>query len=139
MNDYPEWVLQYMRLRFTPNGRMRDTGVDCYGLVRLILMEQCGFSLPAYDLHYDGQDSDQVCGAHVQHVVSQPEWRQVSTPRQFDVALLMGPGGNASHCGLYCTTSRIIHITKHTGVVVERANAMKASGPVMGHIRYEAR
>jgi cell wall-associated NlpC family hydrolase len=49
------WAAQYVGLRFKANGRCReDGGIDCYGLVRLVLLEQYGIELPRYDGSHTG-------------------------------------------------------------------------------------
>lgn len=51
----PAWVAAYVGLPFRKNGRTRD-GVDCWGLVRLVLMEQFGRDVPAWDGAHTGPD-----------------------------------------------------------------------------------
>jgi cell wall-associated NlpC family hydrolase len=42
----PNWAAQYVGLPFRDKGRAR-TGLDCYGLVVLVLREQFGVEVPS--------------------------------------------------------------------------------------------
>lgn len=44
-------VETYVGLPYKHLGRTREEGVDCYGLVRLVLQENCGITLPDYHYH----------------------------------------------------------------------------------------
>ena len=44
----PAWTTSYLTIPYRERGRSR-TGVDCYGLVRLVFQERRGIELPSYD------------------------------------------------------------------------------------------
>lgn len=48
----PAWVRDYVGIQFTPRGRRRDEGLDCWGLIRLVYAEQWGVYLPSFDADY---------------------------------------------------------------------------------------
>lgn len=46
------WANQYVGIPYLEKGRSRE-GADCWGLVRLILLEQTGLELPSYSEKYE--------------------------------------------------------------------------------------
>jgi cell wall-associated NlpC family hydrolase len=83
-------------LPFVDGGRC-TAGVDCWGLVRLVLTERAGLDLP----FYDGVSASD--GATVRDIVRQEaaasEWIQVDLAaiKELDVVLMRGPGGRGRH------------------------------------------
>ena len=48
MIELPDWVSAYVGLPFKEGGRHRD-GLDCYGLLRLVINERFGGTVPEYE------------------------------------------------------------------------------------------
>ena len=48
MSDLPDWCAQYIGLPFVEGGRDRS-GLDCYGLLRLVINERYAGSVPEYE------------------------------------------------------------------------------------------
>jgi len=64
--DVPAWIADYVGLPFKAHGRERN-GVDCWGLVRLVLAERFRLALPSYAGGYagveDAEDIGRLTGA----------------------------------------------------------------------------
>lgn len=92
-------VGQYIGLPFRTHGRTRD-GLDCWGLVRLVLAEQWGLAVPCYGERY--RDARRDAGAIAREIAAErARWGEVGPggERPGDVALLRIRGLEA-HVGL---------------------------------------
>lgn len=125
---------RYVGLPFVDGGRGPDS-VDCWGLVCLVYRECLGIDLPPY-----GDVS-----AHNLRVVSRsfdagkdgPEWVQVETPQQHDVALMRLPSsGRAGHVGVYDGAGRILHAEKASGTMLESVKSTMIASRIIGYWRH---
>lgn len=123
----PDWVQQYIGLPYRDRGRTR-AGLDCFGLVRLVLAEQADIELPEYSMApMDAADrartfADEACSGVWQPV-------RVDGARCFDVARckVMHRDGAAvrpvlSHVGIYVAPGLVLHIEDGTRSVIVRAD-----------------
>ena len=128
-----DWCGKYVGIPFVSGGR--DTsGCDCYGLVRLILQEEYGMSLPVLNGDYTNALSVEetkllfceniplLCG----ECIKEPEEKSVA---------LMNMCGRLCHVGLYAGDGYIIHSRHKVGVVCERLSSPQLAGRVEGWYR----
>lgn len=132
----PAWATDYIGLPFADHGRTRD-GVDCWGLVRLILAEQFGIIVPSYDGTYrhttDRGDLD--------HLISRERafaWSEVhpGTERAGDVVLLRCLGA-ACHVGLVLAAGVMIHAEVGLNTVLDRYDSTRWQARVIGIYRWD--
>ena len=119
------------------SGGRDKAGLDCYGLVRLVLMEQYGFDLPVLNGDYTNalniaetkrlfcENVPLLCGV------------RIDRPEEKVVALLR-MGGPLCHVGLYAGDGYIIHARHKVGVVCERLTSPQLSGRVEGWYRVDS-
>lgn len=121
--DLPvRWPDAYVGLRFRDGGRARPA-VDCWGLVRLVLMECCGIEVPGYG---DVAAADLMAVAlRISAQSAVDPWTPVTAPRAFDVATMTGrhrsAGGShlvVAHVGVVVDAGRLLHIEAASGAVV---------------------
>lgn len=102
----PEWVAGYIGIPYKDKGRDRS-GCDCWGLVRLILGEVFGISVPSYAGDYvEASDSSSVTEAVQQGL--RDGWRKVEGARGGDL-LILRIAGRPWHCGLLVTPRLFLH------------------------------
>ena len=106
----PNWLEQYVGLDFKAHGRTIDEGVDCYGLVRLILAERFGTLLPRF-LDQTEKDDSPV--------------RLEPTETPGKAALIFIRDRGVPHIGFVIDGQHMIHTSPKTGSVVERYTSAK--------------
>jgi cell wall-associated NlpC family hydrolase len=111
----PAWTSDYIGLPFLSKGRSR-AGLDCYGLIWLILREQFAIDIPSYDERYDPRLESRAIGQEIEAEKSNPMWLEVG--RGFRAAPLarlgdiitLRRGAYEDHVGLVIGLDRMIHI-----------------------------
>ena len=118
------WSNDYVGLPFKPYGRSRS-GIDCWGLYWLVMKEQAGIMLPAFDTvdFNNGKEiSETMLAEREAH-----EWETVDRldAYHFDCVLMRGVfAGRANqleaapvHVGCFVHPGRVLHIERHTDSV----------------------
>jgi cell wall-associated NlpC family hydrolase len=131
----PTWVQHYLNLPFVEKGRDR-TGLDCYGLVRLVYQEQRQIDLPSYTERY-ATTNDR---AEIQAIARQElhaRWQPIplEEARLFD-ALILRIGGDPIHFGLVLDDQYFLHTMRGIWSVAERWTSLAWSQRVIGAVRY---
>lgn len=120
----PEWVANYIGIPFCDLGRTRE-GCDCWGLVRLVLMERAGVLLPSYAEDYK---SERNC-ASIQNVINtnRYKWTEVNymDATTYDVLEMNLP---VEYCGRY------ILAPVHVGILVNKSYLLHTSKSIGSHI-----
>lgn len=120
-----DWWGIYLGLSFVEGGRDGDE-LDCWGLVRRVLREQCSLELPGYDV----VATDNAHGAATTIALSvgarETPWTRVEHgfERAFDVARIMRPAKvNGQyvklpwHVGIVTRPGHLLHMDKPTGAI----------------------
>ncbi|WP_147615874.1 NlpC/P60 family protein [Treponema pectinovorum] len=134
-----EWVHKYVGIPFCSSGR-DFTGVDCYGLVRLILNNEYGYDLPLLTGNYsdalDKKQTQKLFDLNVPVFCAE----KISTPEEQSVALIKSRG-LATHVALYAGDGFIIHAVNRLGSVCERISNSGLSGTIEGwyHVNKNSR
>lgn len=113
---------RYVGLPYKKKGRDRN-GIDCYGLVRLVLWDLLGQNWPSYL----EEDPD---GSTIVKLASALE--KVEEPRRFDIAIIMiakREGGKyvfrPTHMGIFCNAFQVLHIEDGSFSRVQPAKELK--------------
>lgn len=122
----PDWVGEYIGLPWKEQGRDRN-GLDCWGLLRLVLSERHGIEIPEWGgVGYQGRDNKRreaserrelgrFMKAHAQ------DWTEITVPaaRGGD-GLLMRSGRHPIHVGVFVGPMWLLHIeSKADSVLVD--------------------
>jgi len=127
------WYNKYVGIPYKDKGR-DSTGVDCWGLVRLIYNEQYGTQLPSFSEYYE---SGVTLG--IQETIAQQKenWYRVESPEPGDV-ILFKVLGHESHLGLYVGANYFIHAMEGVDqVVIQKLNSAEWNRRIAGFFRYK--
>jgi cell wall-associated NlpC family hydrolase len=130
----PFWAGHYIGLPFAEHGRCRS-GLDCWGLVRLVLAEQFGIALPSFMHEYRSARDAQAIGALVEREI--PAWQNIAPGAEMlgDVVVLR-LCGQPMHVGLVLGDRRMLHIEEGVDSAIENYAGPRWSERVLGFHRY---
>lgn len=132
----PAWVNEYLTMPpipFQERGRTRQ-GLDCYGLVWLVLREQFGVIMPSYDNIYTSiMDDDKIISMTIKEAAQ--KWKKVETPQEGDVVLFRYKGFPL-HCGIMVDGDEMLNIRRGIEVCLESISLMHWKPRLYGIFRY---
>lgn len=129
------WWEKYIGIPFAEKGRDLS-GVDCWGLVRLVYKEQLGIDLPSYDREYADSNDREVL-ARLVNAEEEKLWHHPEKPQPFDV-IIINMLGMPTHVGIVIDSSKMLHCLKGADTVCERFNGLKWSKKVQGFARWNS-
>ena len=120
-----ERYIKYVGTPYVTAGRSleRDGGLDCWGLVRVIVQDLFNFELPAYEAINTHLDINQAS----EMLVNTPLYKnceEVDVAQEGDL-LLFNIVGNPLHVGYALSNTQMIHADRKTGTVVENFRGKK--------------
>lgn len=113
----PEWASAYADIPFVERGRDRD-GVDCWGLVRLILREQFGIGCDSYDDEY-------ISTCEKEHLAEITErergkwWSVTAEDVRCGDVVLLALAGYPCHVGIVVGDGMMLNARSGVGVALE--------------------
>ncbi len=130
----PIWLGHYIGLPFKEHGRER-TGLDCWGLVRLVLAEQFGFHVPSYVADYT-RTTD---AASISKLISREalDWRSVARgDESLGDVLVMRMRGQPMHVGLVAGDGQMLHVERGVNSALERYTGARWASRIDAIYRY---
>ncbi|MDR1278649.1 MAG: C40 family peptidase [Treponema sp.] len=133
MTGVAPWAKEYVGIPFASGGRDRS-GADCYGLARLVRVEQFGDNLPL--LSGDYADADNFTETEALMRARRPLLAgvPVENPEAGDVCVLKFHGLPV-HLGICVGGGWMLHTLKGTGSVLQRISDPHLAGRVEGWYR----
>jgi cell wall-associated NlpC family hydrolase len=128
-----EWVKKYIGVPFVSNGRAKD-GCDCYGLSRLVLLNEYGVQLPELSDDYtDALNLAETARLFAEHL---PTLAVEKIPEQEERAVVViTEHGRPVHIGVVAGGGYILHTGIKTGAVCQRATHPGLRGRIEGYYR----
>lgn len=116
-----KWWNTYISIPFVPSGRDRN-GCDCWGLVRLALLEQKNHELPLYLDYSSPFAKKEVSGLIHQNKHS---FVEVQEPHDYDIAVIR-TGALAAHVGIVCGGGKFLLETRDKfGTTISRLSQVR--------------
>jgi len=130
----PIWAGHYIGLPFTEHGR-NIHGLDCWGLVRLIMAEQFNIALPSYSRDYQSTKDQDRLGTLITGEAK--KWIEIpkGKEQQGDVIVLR-MRGQPMHVGLVLGDAHMIHIERGINSAIERYSSIRWKDRVWAVYRY---
>ena len=139
----PSYVISYVGIPFCDMGRSRETGLDCFGLVRLVYKERLNIDLPMYDVH---ESDHALVETEILNAQNGGDWVQVMTGyhREFDVCEMSIPVKIAGvwefpplHVGVVIGNEWILHAERMTHSRLSRIHDRRMSSRILGYWRHK--
>lgn len=133
MTTAPAFAAPYVGIPYVNKGRDRR-GIDCWGIVRLVLGEVFHVQLPSYDDTYrDGEDWEAI--GHAVRAGLLDGWQRTEQPRAGDLLILriaMRPW----HCALMLDSMHFLHAAPGDSTVIERLDTPRWARRIEGIYRH---
>jgi len=116
------WASKYVGLPYKGGGRTRD-GLDCYGLLALVMLEQFGIRLETFDGldgavgEHDGEHAERVKSFWDDRVGS--EWEALSLGDETAGDAVNMIVYRRPHCGVVTGAGNMLHIRPGMDAVIE--------------------
>jgi len=134
-----DWAAKYVGLPFAEHGR-DESGVDCYGLVRLVWRNECGLELPSYVTEYDStMDRESIAQALASFGHERDEWIRIPLGQEqpFD-GVLLRMLGFPMHVGVVVTPGVMLHCEQGLDAALDRYNTMRWRNRLVGCWRHHS-
>lgn len=126
----PEWVEKYIGVPFEARGR-HYSGVDCWGLVRMVLSEEFGKPLPCLASEYQEIDP-RVTERLVSETRSMIDAARVEEPQAGDI-VVMRISGHPCHVGIYCGHGIVLHVEAGKNAITHRVDSHYLKNRIEGY------
>ena len=132
METLPFWGKYYIGIPFVSGGRSPETGLDCYGLFRLVQNNHYGKHLPLLADRY----SD-ACDHRSINNIYRKEAPLIAGDRLPEpvpgCAVVMRYGGMCAHLGVYLGCGYVLHTVRGTGSILEAVTSPGIRSRIEGY------
>jgi len=113
------WARRYVGIPFCDKGRTREEGCDCWGLVRLALLEQQGIALPSYvEAYQTSDDREEVARLIAGQAPLIGHEVTLDGAQPFDI-LVLRVEGQPFHCGLVVDPPKFLHTQARVNAAID--------------------
>lgn len=125
------WSNQYIGIPYKAGGR-DHSGLDCWGLARLVYQEQYKINLPSFSAEYTENDTTRMSELIAQY---REGWTQKDMPEEGDLVLLRLLGSE-SHIGVVVSPTKFLHIRENSDSCIESLESSAWSKRIIGYFKY---
>ena len=130
------WAIEYIGIPWSDRGRTR-AGVDCYGLLWLVLSEQFGVSVPSYAENYATAIDKEEVGALMRGELLTPRWSKVADAEaRAGDGIMISLSGLPYHVGVVVDPPYFLNVLRGTACALERWTSPRWNRRVEGFYRY---
>lgn len=121
----------YIGLQYKNNGRT-ESGIDCWGLVRLFYKQELNIDLPSYGTEYFGPEDSGLSNLIQDNKIA---WTKIEIPAPGCV-VLFNILGEPVHVGIYLGDNKFLHARSGQDSAIESLDSHKWSKRVEGFYIY---
>jgi len=133
MQPPPEWCAGYVGTPYVPKGLELESGVDCWGLVYVVLRREFGLAVPDYKDLY----AQEAANTSVSDLVRGPSWVEVPlAERQPGDVLWFRSLRGVAHVGVVVSRDFFLHCNIGTAAVVARVDLPFWAARLLGVYRF---
>lgn len=122
---------KYIGIPYAEKGR-DETGLDCWGLVRLVYKNELNIDLPSFSAEYDTSDNERLEELFAQY---KEGWESTDTAEVGDVVIFR-IFGYESHIGVCVGDNKFLHVREARDSVIESLDNPKWSRRITGFFKY---
>lgn len=132
----PCWAAEYVGLPFKDKGRDRN-GLDCWGLVALVMREQFGIELPSYaDNYVSAMERDEIAALLTASIPSNG-WQPVADAAQAGDGVVFRVLNAPWHVGIVLDAEHFLHVVEGGGCsLIERLDSHRWVRRIVGIYRH---
>lgn len=129
------WVKNYIGIPFVSAGRTKE-GCDCYGLVRLVLLNEYSITLPELSNDYENalnlRETSRLFSQQLPVLTAE----KIPAPEEKAVVIIT-EHGRSCHIGIVAGDGYILHTGAKTDAVCQRSTHPNLCGRIEGyyHVR----
>lgn len=136
MSEIPKWVNKYVGIPYKDRGRDYE-GVDCFGIVQLVLLEEFQKFPPDY-ADYTDRATLENRAAYISNCLCDGKWIRVDGQVILPGDMLLFRILNIPcHVGLVINDTHMLHCQKGTNSCIERYTTMSWGRRLVGAFRFE--
>jgi len=124
---------EYIGIPFKNRGRDKKTGLDCWGLVSVVLKDQYAIIVPELLDYSDCLNRDQTSKV-IELNTPLVSGIKLDNPEEGCVVVLSS-GGLSAHVGLVISKNMMLHTTKGVGACIEPLNSPRIKSRIKGYYR----
>lgn len=133
----PGWVSSYIGLPFKDFGRDR-AGLDCWGLVRLVLAEIFQAEVPSYVEGYGSALDRASVGQHIESTISDDLWLRIDPGQEKPGDVIVTRIHRLpAHVGIVVAPRTFLHVQPGSETVLEDYTRPHWRNLVVGFFRYQ--
>ena len=129
------WSRRYIGIPYRDRGRHPSTGLDCWGLARVVYLEQLAIILPSYTEEYSSSEESSEVDALIENRCDGVAWSKVTDPQPFDL-LIFRVGRYSTHVGIALDCRQMLHIQGDDQAKIETHTSKKYASRLMGIYRH---
>lgn len=122
---------KYIGIPYADKGR-DVTGIDCWGLVRLVYKDELNIDLPSFVAEYTSEDDERIEELFAQY---KEGWESVDKPNVGDVVVFRMLGYE-SHIGVVVNDKQFLHVRENQDSVIESLDNPKWVKRIVGFFKY---